>query len=83
MRDAFAKTISDDRVTLVNGTFESTGVPDAWADVVIAAQAFHWCLDLSAGLAELNRILKPDGVIVFIWNVDVLYATRTSYSLLI
>jgi len=70
MRDAFAKTITDKRVTLQEGTFEHSGIPDAWADVVIAAQAFHWCTDQSAALAELKRILKPGGSLVLVWNVD-------------
>jgi hypothetical protein len=38
MRNAFAKSIKDDRIRLREGTFESTGVEDGWADLVVIAQ---------------------------------------------
>ncbi|MBK9417486.1 MAG: class I SAM-dependent methyltransferase [Flavobacteriales bacterium] len=37
------------------GTSEHTGLPDACADLIIAAQAFHW-FDLDRTFAEVERI---------------------------
>jgi len=38
MRDVWTKTVHDDRTSIVNGTFDNTGVEDGWADIVIIAQ---------------------------------------------
>src|SRR5262249_8623582 len=50
-----------------DGHGEATGLPDASADVVLAAQAFHWC-EPEAAFHELQRILKPRGWVVLMWN---------------
>jgi hypothetical protein len=33
-------------------------------------QAFHWCPDHDKASVEFARILKPGGVLVFIWNLE-------------
>ena len=38
MREVFAKTTADERVTIEEGYFDSTKVEDGWADLVIVAQ---------------------------------------------
>lgn len=38
MRDVFEKTIQDERVSCKEGTFDSTGVDNDSADIVIIAQ---------------------------------------------
>lgn len=38
MRAMFNTTTKDKRVETYEGTFDSTGVPDGWADLVIVAQ---------------------------------------------
>jgi SAM-dependent methyltransferase len=43
-----------------DGTAEATGLPDAVADCVVAAQAFHW-FDAGTALREFHRLLKPGG----------------------
>jgi ubiquinone/menaquinone biosynthesis C-methylase UbiE len=43
-----------------DGTAEATGLPDATAECVVAAQAFHW-FDAGAALREFHRLLKPGG----------------------
>ena len=43
-----------------DGAAEATGLPDAMAECVVAAQAFHW-FDAGTALREFHRILKPDG----------------------
>ncbi|KII88454.1 hypothetical protein PLICRDRAFT_41612 [Plicaturopsis crispa FD-325 SS-3] len=71
MRDVFTKSTKDDRATASDGTFDHTGVEDGWADLVIIAQAFHWCHpNYDAATAEFARILKPDGIVVYIWNLE-------------
>jgi SAM-dependent methyltransferase len=49
------------------GEAVATGLPDAYAPLVIAAQAFHW-FDLPATMRELARILTPGGRAAAFWN---------------
>ena len=51
----------------VEGVAEATGLPDASADAVTVAQAFHW-FDGPRALAEIHRVLRPGGVLALIWN---------------
>jgi len=55
-------------VRLVNGTAESIPLPSASADAVVCAQAFHW-FSTEAALAEIHRVLKPQGRLGLVWNV--------------
>ncbi|THH33939.1 hypothetical protein EUX98_g263 [Antrodiella citrinella] len=70
MRDVFVKTVQDSRASAVEGTFEHTNVEDGWADLVVIAQAFHWCPDYDKASAEFARILKPNGIVVLVWNLE-------------
>ncbi len=65
MRDALAENCP--RVQVVDGSAEQTGLPDASADLVVVAQAFHW-FDAKRATAELSRVLRPDGGLALIWN---------------
>lgn len=38
MRDTFNAKTEDDRVSIQDGTFQQTNLPDGWADMVIIAQ---------------------------------------------
>ena len=51
----------------VDGIAEAIGLPDASADAVTVAQAFHW-FDGPRALAEIHRVLRPGGVLALIWN---------------
>ncbi|KAF9500826.1 S-adenosyl-L-methionine-dependent methyltransferase [Pleurotus eryngii] len=70
MREVFSKSVNDERVTVTGGTFDTANVEDGWADLVVVAQAFHWCPDYDQAAAEFARILKPDGVVVLVWNLE-------------
>lgn len=58
----------------VNGSAQATTLPDQCADLVVAAQAFHW-FNTPETRAEFSRILKPGGHVVLIWNERKLDAT--------
>jgi len=54
-------------VTWLAGRAEETGLPDATYDWVSMASSFHWA-DFDAAVNEFNRILKPGGRFVCLWN---------------
>jgi SAM-dependent methyltransferase len=51
----------------IKGTAESMPLPDASADVVASAQAFHW-FDHDDALPEIARVLRPGGRLALVWN---------------
>jgi ubiquinone/menaquinone biosynthesis C-methylase UbiE len=55
-------------VEILDGSAESVPAGDGTADVVVAAQAFHW-FDAEKALAECHRVLRPGGMLGLIWNV--------------
>jgi SAM-dependent methyltransferase len=55
-------------ISTVQAEAEQTGLDPASADLVTAAQAFHW-FDQERALTEMARILKPSGGIALFWNV--------------
>jgi SAM-dependent methyltransferase len=59
------------RYRSVAGTAEATTLPAASADLVTAAQAFHW-FQVDAARAECLRILGPGGEVALAWNDRVL-----------
>jgi SAM-dependent methyltransferase len=54
-------------VVTVTGGAEALPLPDADVDAVVAGQAAHW-FQPSPAAAELRRVLRPDGVVGFVWN---------------
>jgi SAM-dependent methyltransferase len=52
---------------VVNGRAEATGLDGAQADLVVAAQAFHW-FDVGPARAESLRILRRPALAALIWN---------------
>lgn len=51
----------------VDGAAETTTLPDAFCDLIVCAQAFHW-FDIVASRAEFLRILRPGGYALLMWN---------------
>jgi SAM-dependent methyltransferase len=51
----------------VGGRAEATTLKDGAVDFVTAGQAFHW-FEPAAARVEFQRILKPAGWVVLIWN---------------
>ena len=58
----------------IAGTAEATTLPDASVDFVVAAQAFHW-FDVPATHGEAQRILKPGGQGILLWNDRLTHGT--------
>ena len=68
MRNAAEQLLAEEEYFYsVAGRAEDTQVPTASCDAVVAAQAFHW-FDTARTRAEVERILKPGGVVVLLWN---------------
>lgn len=54
-------------ITWRKGTGESTGLETASCDLVSMASCFHW-VDFDKGCVEVQRILRPGGRFVALWN---------------
>ncbi|KAI8334674.1 S-adenosyl-L-methionine-dependent methyltransferase [Chlamydoabsidia padenii] len=67
MRDQLAINVPG--VTIIDGTSWDTNLPSETYDAVIVAQAFHWFDDVKT-LQEMDRILKPGGQVLLIWNME-------------
>ena len=65
MRSEFASVLPD--IPVHEGTAEQIPLADASVDAVVVAQAFHW-FDAPAALAEIERVLRPQGGLGLIWN---------------
>ncbi len=55
-------------VTTTVGGAEQLPLPDGSVDAVVAGQAAHW-FDPPRAAPELRRVLRPGGVVGFVWNV--------------
>ena len=56
-----------DEARLVLGRAEQLPLPDASADLVVAAQAAHWFQEPQAS-AEIHRVLRPGGSVAYLWK---------------
>ena len=71
------------RARVTAGFFDDLPLPNDWADLVVACSAFtpeagHGG---EAGLAEMERVCRPGGLVVIVWpnNVDWLVAHEYEY----
>lgn len=55
-------------VELLTGTAEHIPLPDASAEAVFVADAFHW-FDGSKAVAEFDRVLRRGGGVALLWNL--------------
>ena len=75
MREAGEELLRDfPNFRSVDGTAEATTLADACVDFVTAGQAFHW-FDIPRTRAEFQRILRPGGWVVLVWNNRLLDAS--------
>jgi ubiquinone/menaquinone biosynthesis C-methylase UbiE len=59
-------------IRLVHGTAEKTTLADGSVDLVLLANVWHEVDDTAAALAEIRRILRPEGrVAILDWRTDV------------
>ena len=54
-------------VVALAGRAEKIPLTDSFVDAVTVGTAFHW-FDVDAALAEIDRVLRPDGGVALIWN---------------
>jgi ubiquinone/menaquinone biosynthesis C-methylase UbiE len=54
-------------IRVLAGTAERMPLPDDFADAVFVGDAFHW-FDGQAAVAELVRVLRPEGGVALLWN---------------
>jgi SAM-dependent methyltransferase len=54
----------------LEGTAEAIPLGAAEVHAVVVGQAFHW-FDGDAALAEIHRVLKPEGLLALFWNVRI------------
>lgn len=67
MRAAFSSRTPE--IPVVEADAYNLPFPDGTFDAVTIAQAFHWFADEEA-LTEIARVLKKDGHIGLIWNLE-------------
>jgi SAM-dependent methyltransferase len=61
----------------ISGTAEATTLPDKSVDLTTCAQAAHWFVREKA-MPEFQRILRPGGYLVLIWNDRKMAGSRFS-----
>jgi SAM-dependent methyltransferase len=54
-------------VRALEGTAEAIPLAAGSVDAVVVGQAFHW-FDGDAALAEIHRVLRPEGLLALFWN---------------
>lgn len=67
--DMRAAAQSHELISWVEGTAESTSLPDRNVDLVTSCQAWHW-FEPVASCVEVARILKPGGRLALLWYDD-------------
>lgn len=60
-RIAAQKAAAQKAVQIRQGAFENIPLETASVDYLYSILAFHWVTDLAASVAEIARVLKPDG----------------------
>jgi SAM-dependent methyltransferase len=66
MREQLAAAVPG--ATVLAGSGEAIPLADGSADVLLAAQAWHW-VDTAVAVPEAARVLRPGGTLGMVWNV--------------
>jgi SAM-dependent methyltransferase len=61
------RALLPDGVRALDGTAEAIPLGAGEVDAVVVGQAFHW-FDGDAALAEIHRVLRPEGLLALFWN---------------
>jgi SAM-dependent methyltransferase len=71
-----------DRVRVAHGFFDDLPVPDDWADLVVTCSAFTSAAAHGgdAGIAEMERVCRPGGLVVVVWPRDVGWLAERGYN---
>lgn len=68
MREQLVMTLAPfENVMIIDGTAETTTLPDHSVDILTIAHALHW-FNLDAFRTECRRIVKPGGLVIAIYN---------------
>lgn len=68
MREAGERQLVQyERFRSIDGTAESTSLPEASVDLVTAGQAFHW-FESELSRTEFRRVLREPRWVVLVWN---------------
>lgn len=59
----------DAHVLVDQGAFD-TYAAGSDNDLVVIAQAWHWCPDFERAIAHIASTLRPDGVLALVWNLE-------------
>lgn len=59
--------IGKENIIIIDGSAEDTALPNSLIDFVTVAQAFHW-FNLEKFKLECQRILRPSGKAILVWN---------------
>jgi len=69
------------RARVVDGFFDKLPLPDDWSDLVVACSAFTpeaaYCGD--AGLAEMERVCRPGGLVAIVWPNNLSWLAARGY----
>jgi len=83
LRRKLAAAKHGDRARVTHGFFDRLGLPDGFADLVVACSAFTPAPEHGgeAGLAEMERVCRPGGRVAIIWpnHLDWLAARGYEY----
>lgn len=66
MRDELRASMPD--IEILDGSGERMPLPDASADAVTFAQAWHW-VDVPSASLEAARVLRSGGILGLVWNL--------------
>jgi ubiquinone/menaquinone biosynthesis C-methylase UbiE len=71
LRKTLEGTDAPHNISLLQGTAETTTLPQASCDLVFIANVWHEVPDHAAALREFRRVLRPDGALAIVdWRPD-------------